>query len=401
MINGIQIRSFVVNQAPICQVHHQSTVRSSQLNNWRTLNALRINIKLHTRLCSEHSWPYSCMHNPRSIMSHWHSNSASIPTGSISGASVGSSTASLSKIRKDVVASQFFSPLERAIVKSLGCDLPRSTNQPLARYSLSDLVRRVAADPAVRGMSRCTIWRILDKDAIKPWQHRCWIFPRDPLFVEKARIVLDLYAGFWQGKALSDDDQVISADEKTSIQARVRLHPTTIAPQPRQAMRYEHEYERGGALQYLAAWDVKRGLPIGRCEAKTGIEPFHRLVDQVMRKEPYRNAQRVFWIVDGGSSHRGERFARRLQSWYPNAIAVPLPVHASWLNQIEIYFSIVQRKVLTPSDFTDLEEVKKRLLDFESYHTQVAKPFDWQFTTTDLEKWYEQLQAWQCLKRAA
>jgi hypothetical protein len=265
---------------------------------------------------------------------------------------------------------------------------------------MSDLVRRVEFEPDVRQMSRSTIWRILAQDAIKPWQHRCWIFPRDPDFVEKARVVLDLYAGFWQGKPLADDDHVISADEKTSIQARVRLHPT-LAPAPGQAMRYEHEYERGGALQYLAAWDVRYGVPLGRCEAKTGIEPFHRLVDMVMTKEPYRSGRRVFWIVDGGSSHRGGRFAQRLQSWYQNAIAVPLPVHASWLNQIEIYFSIVQRKVLTPNDFTSLEEVRERLLDFEGYYAQVAKPFQWQFTTKDLEKWYERLQGWQPLKRAA
>jgi DDE superfamily endonuclease len=158
-------------------------------------------------------------------------------------------------------------------------------------------------------------------------------------------------------------------------------------------MRYEHEYERGGALQYLAAWDVRYGVPIGRCEAKTGIEPFHRLIDMVMIKEPYHSAQRVFWIVDGGSSHRGGRFAQRLQSWYQNAIAVPLPVHASWLNQIEIYFSIVQRKVLTPNDFVDLDEVRGRLLGFESYYAQVAEPFHWQFTTKDLEQWYERLQS--------
>ncbi len=308
--------------------------------------------------------------------------------------------ASLLKIKRGAGASQFFPPLERTIVKSLACDLPRANKQPLARYSLADLVRRVEADPVARPMSRATIWRILAADAIKPWQHRCWLFPRDPLFVEKATLVLDLYAGFWQGKALSAADHVISADEKTSIQARLRLHPT-LAPAPGQAMRYEHEYERGGALQYIAAWDVRRGLPIGRCEAKTGIEPFHRLVEQVMTREPYRRARRVFWIVDGGSSHRGESFARRLQSWYRNAIAVPLPVHASWLNQIEIYFSIVQRKVLTPNDFTDLEEVRQRLLDFEGYYTQVGKPFNWQFTTTELEKWYEQLQGWQRLKRAA
>jgi hypothetical protein len=154
-------------------------------------------------------------------------------------------------------------------------------------------------------------------------------------------------------------------------------------------------------LQYLATRDVRQGLPIGRCEAKTGIQPFHRLVDRVMTTPPYSNADRVFWSVDGGSSHRGERFGCRLRSWYENAIAIQLPVHASWLNQIEIYFSIVQRKVLTPNDFINPDEVQQRVLKFESYYAQVAKPFHWQFTTKDLEEWYERLQGWQQLKCAA
>src|SRR5271166_3178099 len=109
-------------------------------------------------------------------------------------------------------------------------------------------------------------------------------------------------------------------------------------------MRVEHEYERGGALQYLAAWDVRRGRVLGRCEDKTGIDSFARLVDQVMRSEPYRSASRVFWVVDNGSSHRGQAAIRRLRKAYRKAVLVHTPVHASWLNQVEIYFSI-DRKI--------------------------------------------------------
>jgi hypothetical protein len=290
--------------------------------------------------------------------------------------------------------------LERSLVKAIACELPSQKKQPLSRYSLSDVVRRVEQEPGVRPMSKATIWRVLESDAIKPWQHRCWIFPRDPLFVPKARVVLDLYEGFWQGQPLSPEDYIISADEKTSIQARIRL-AETLAPAPGQMMRYEHEYERGGALQYLAAWDVRRAIAIGVCEPKTGIEPFHRLVDKVMTQVPYREAGRVFWIVDGGSSHRGDAFAQRLCQWYPNAIAVPLPVHASWLNQIEIYFSIVQRKVLTPNDFKNLQAIKQRLTEFEAYYSQVADPFDWQFTSKKLDEWYNRLHDWEQLCRVA
>ncbi len=189
---------------------------------------------------------------------------------------------------------------------------------------------------------------------------------------------------------MQPDDYVISADEKTSIQARRRCHPST-PPLRGQTMRVEHEYQRGGALAYLAAWDVRRGGVIGRCEAKTGKAAFGRLVDQVMQQEPYRSARRVFWIVDQGSSHRGEKAAREVQARYPNLILVHLPTHASWLNQMEIYFSIVQRTVLTPNDFADLAAVEQRLLAFEALYNDTARPFAWRFTRAMLEDRLAQL----------
>jgi hypothetical protein len=215
-------------------------------------------------------------------------------------------------------------------------------------------------------------------------RHRSWIFPRDPNFAAKAAVVLDLHARRFQGRRLEPGEFVISADEKTSIQARCRCHPT-LPPGKAQAMRVEHEYQRGGALAYLAAWDVHQARLFGRCEPTTGIVPFGRLVDQVMTAEPYASAKRVFWIVDNGSSHRGQASIERLQGTWSNLTLVHLPVHASWLNQIEIYFSIVQRKVLTPNDFIDLAEVQQRLLGFQRRYEQTAVPFDWRFTTADLD----------------
>jgi hypothetical protein len=233
-------------------------------------------------------------------------------------------------------------------------------------------------------ISPSTVWRILATDAIQPWRYQCWIFPRDPQFAEQAGRVLDLYAGCWQGEPLGSEDQIISADEKTSIQARIRCHPS-LRPAPGRARRIEHEYERGGALQYLAAWDVRRGVVMGRCEPATGIEPFGRLVADVMEREPYRTAARVFWVVDNGSSHRGQAAAQRLRAAYANLIAVHTPIHASWLNQVEIYFSIIQRKVLTPNDFADLDAVEERLRLYEALANQQPHPFEWQFTRAKLE----------------
>ena len=235
----------------------------------------------------------------------------------------------------------------------------------------------------VATISDSTVWRWLHADAIRPWQHRCWIFPRDPQFAVKAGRILDLYQRRWQGKLLRDDEFVLSTDEKTSIQARARIHPT-LPPQPGMAMRVEHEYVRCGAWAYLAALDVHRAKVFGRCERKTGIAPFERLVDHVMHQPPYNQAHRVFWIMDNGSSHRGARCVARLQEKFPRLVPVHGPVHASWLNQIEIYFSIVQRKVLTPNDFPTLTAVKQRLLAFQTRYETTAQPFAWKFTRHDL-----------------
>ena len=211
--------------------------------------------------------------------------------------------------------------------------------------------------------------------------------------------MLDLYEGFWQRQRLDPFDRILSADEKTSIQARIRRHPT-LEPGPGRRQRVESEYERGGALQYLAAWDVQEGLVMGRCEAKSGIEPFSRLVQQVMDRPEYGTAPRVFWVVDNGSSHRGEASVRRLLKAYPNAHLVHLPVHASWLNQVEIYFSMVQRKVLTPNDFADLQEVELRLRLYEDLSNRTPRPFNWRFTKLDLFKWLQRQASKEAARRA-
>ena len=279
----------------------------------------------------------------------------------------------------------FFPPEVVVRVKALACELPADTGLPLSRFSRRDLAQAVVERGIVAQISGTTIWRWLDEDAIRPWQHRSWIFPRDPQFEQKAGRVLDLYQGRWEDQPLDGDDHVISADEKTSIQARIRLHATQ-PTQAGQSMRVEFEYERGGALAYLAAWDVRRAKVFGCCQTTTGIVPFDGLVQQVMSQEPYRHAKRVFWIVDNGSSHRGQTACQRLRKQYANLVLVHLPVHASWLNQVEIYFSVVQRKVLTPNDFPSLKAVAQRLIEFQSYYEQIAKPFDWKFTRADLKQ---------------
>jgi hypothetical protein len=284
-----------------------------------------------------------------------------------------------------------FPPSVVVQVKALACELPHRLGLPLSRLSLADIRQEVIAQGIVAQVSGTTLWRWLSADAIRPWQHRSWIFPRDPDFALKAGRILDLYARLWQGKPLQSSEFVLSADEKTSIQARRRKQPT-LPTAPGRAMRIEHEYFREGAWSYLVAWDVHRAKLFGRCEKKCGIAPTDRLIGEVMSQEPYKSAKRVFWIMDNCSAHRGQKAVQRIRSRWPNALLVHTPVHASWLNQIEIYFSIVQRKVLTPNDFSSLLQVEQSLLDFQNRYEQTASPFQWTFTRNDLSTLLAKLQ---------
>lgn len=154
---------------------------------------------------------------------------------------------------------------------------------------------------------------------------------------------------------------LVSADEKSQLQALSRRHQSLPAADGRIA-RVEFEYRRGGTLAYLGAYDVHRAQLMGAVAPTTSIVPFHDLLSRVMTTEPYASARRVFWIVDNGSSHVGQRSIDRMTQAWPTATLVHLPVHASWLNQIEIVFSIIQRKVIKPADFADRDALAERLL---------------------------------------
>lgn len=287
------------------------------------------------------------------------------------------------RINPDPDARLVFPPNIVVQIKALACELPFEKGIPLSRFSSNEIASAAISRGIVAQISGSTVWRWLREDAIKPWQYRSWIFPRDPQFEQKATPVLDLYHRVWQGVALGTDEFVLCADEKTSIQARRRKH-CSLPTQKGKCRKVEHEYERLGALHYLAAWDVQRAKIFGRCEPQTGIEAFDRLVHDVMAQEPYASAKRVFWIVDNGSSHRGQTSVDRLHSKWPQLVLVHLPVHASWLNQIEIYFSILRRKVLTPNEFPSLERLAQTILQFQERYQRTARPFDWKFTKDDL-----------------
>ncbi len=272
----------------------------------------------------------------------------------------------------------------------MACERPAQQGKPLSRFSLAEVCTWLVEEQVVAGISIATVWRWLHQDALRPWYYRSWLFPRDPRFLEKASLVVDLYHRLWQGIPLGPHDYVISADEKSQLQALGRS-VDTLPPSAGHPGRFEFEYARNGTLAYLAALDVSTGTVFGRVDHATGSGPFDQLVDLVMQQEPYQSADRVFWVVDNGPSHHPATFPGRLQRMYPNAIAVMLPTHASWLNQIELYFSIVQRKALTPNDFPTLSALADRILRFQEYYNSTAKPFRWNFSKADLQERIEKI----------
>jgi transposase len=284
------------------------------------------------------------------------------------------------------------SALERAAVVALACQLPAATGVPLARWSGPDLAAEITKAGLASPISPSSVLRILAEHPIKPWQYQSWISPRDPDFAAKATVILDLYQGYYQGKRLRPGDRILSVDAKPSIQARCRCRQTS-PPARGRPVRVEHEYQRNGALALLAALDVRTGKVFASAPTATGIAPFMDLMTQVMSQPPYKDAPRVFVIVDNGSDHRGQAAVKRLRDAWPNAIMIHTPVHASWLNQAEIFFSITQKKVISPNDFASLEELAGTLLAFVDRYNQAARPFNWKFTAADLTRILDQISA--------
>jgi hypothetical protein len=254
---------------------------------------------------------------------------------------------------------------------------------PFSRLHVPDIKAEVISRGMVASISDMTIWRWLDEDAIKPWTHRSWIFLRDPDFEPKGARVLDLYAREFEGCTLQPDEYVISADEKPSIQARVRCHPTVA---PTLATRCSWSTSTSAAVLWptLRLGTSTAPSSSGAWSRAPASSPLTGSWAKSWARSPI--APRVFWVLDNGSSHRGAASVRRLQKAHPNLMLVHLPIHASWLNQVEIYFSILQRKVLTPPDANSLEDLAARILGFQAYYEMMAKPFEWKFTRADLAK---------------
>jgi transposase len=261
---------------------------------------------------------------------------------------------------------------------------------PLARWSYAEIAQRLVALGVVVSIATSTIGRWLQAERIKPWRYHAWQHVRDPRFLELAKPVLRLYElaqvlyqrGVW----------VVCADEKTSIQARDGIDD----PQPAAAEHGQHiaaRYERRGAVQLFAGLSVPDGQACGCCRERRCFVDFQAFILDVLVPEAVRRGVcRICLILDNGPTHA----PKQLEAWlaeqqarhhWPFQIKLFwLPKYASWLDQVEIWFSILQRKVLSPNHFESVTHLKRILLEFIQHYNRTAKPIKWSYTIAKLEK---------------
>jgi transposase len=265
-----------------------------------------------------------------------------------------------------------FSPQVALHVVKLACERPDQFGRSLSQWNCSELARQLQADGIVSTISFETVRQILQSHKLRPWRSHLWIssrVPRDQDFARQVRLLVDLYT-----RPLADWEKVLCLDEKTSLQPRPRLTPTR-PPLPKLPTRVEHEYKRAGALHLFAAFDTRTGKVTALTAVRKRQVEFIALLTQLDEQLP-SSVRRVFLVLDNSSVHHG-KLAQHWLALHPRFVCHFLPVHCSWMNQIEQWFSILQRKRLQISDFPDLAHLADRLTAFVIEWNAHAHPFNW------------------------
>jgi transposase len=294
-------------------------------------------------------------------------------------------------MRRGRVRRGVFPPEVQAQVTATACSLPRKQGVPLARWSRAELARRVAAACPETGVSASTVGRWLQSERIRPWRYQMWQHIHDPsTFLERARPILQLYQA--ARTLLSSGTWVVCVDEKTSIQAR----EAEMAPRPargRHCLRQSPRYSRRGARHLIAGLSVADGEVMGCCRTRKRFVDFQSFIRTVLVREAQRRGvQTIALIVDNGPTHAPKqlegwlREQAKQQGWRLTFQVYWLPKNASWLDQIEIWFSILQRKLLQPNHFSSTTDLEQAIADFIAYYNQTAKPIKWSYTVDKLER---------------
>jgi hypothetical protein len=283
-----------------------------------------------------------------------------------------------------------FSPEVRAQAIALACSLPKEKEVALSRWSLAEMVQYLLSVQIVIAISTSTLYRWLSSDKLKPWRYHNWQHILDPQkFLERARPVLEIYA---QATALLRNGiWAVCVDEKTSIQAR-QLTEEPAPAQSGQPMHVAARYKRQGALQLFAGLSVADGVKYGKTSARKRFVDFQAFLLEIILPEALRRkVHTLYLILDNGTTHAPKQLENWLQeivrenNWALTVKVYWLPVNASWLDQIEIWFSILQRKLLTPTHFHSTQELDQSIMQFIKSQNLSPKPIRWTYTTEKLQ----------------
>jgi len=266
-----------------------------------------------------------------------------------------------------------FPPQVALYVVKLACERPDQFGRSLSQWDCSELACQLQADGIVPTISFETVRRILHSHKLKPWRSHLWLspqVPRDQRFAEQVQLLVELYT-----RPLVACERVLCLDEKTNLQPRPRLAPT-LPSLPGLPTRVEHEYQRAGSLHLFAAFDTRTGKVMALTAQRKRQAEFITLLAKIDQETP-AGVKRIFLVLDNASIHKGKRVRAWLAA-HPRFVCHFLPTHCSWMNQIEQWFSIVQRKRLHISDFSDRDHLAERLMAFVSeWNADHAHPFNW------------------------
>jgi transposase len=274
------------------------------------------------------------------------------------------------KLAGDV--SRSFPPSVALYLVKIACERPDQRGRSLSQWDCVELARHLERDGIVARISAATVRRILSSHQLKPWRHHLWLspkVPRDAVFAQTVLAIVALYT-----RPLGAHEMVLCVDEKTSLQPRTRRSPTRPA-QPGQPVQVEQEYERKGALNLFAAFDTRTGKVYGHTAERKRQKEFIELLEMLNREIPAAITA-IHIVLDNLRMHKG----KQVQAWlaqHPRFVFHHPPVHCSWMNQVEQWFSILQRKRLAIADFADKAELAERLQAYIKEWNEVAHPFKW------------------------
>lgn len=265
-----------------------------------------------------------------------------------------------------------FPPIVSTHLIKLACELPDYANRSLSTWTCAELARSLKSTGLVETISPQTVQRIQASHKLKPWRVHYWLSPktpRDAAFRQRVEALCDVYT-----RPLADDERVLSLDEKTSLQPRTRTAPTRAQP-GLIPVHVEHEYQRKGAWNLFAAFDTRTGQVLGLCRRRKRQVEFIELLELIDCTTP-ASIQHIHLVCDNMSTHHG-KFVRAWLEKHPRFHMHFTPVHCSWMNQVEQWFSILQRKRLKLSNFADLTDLADKIATFIDEWNETAEPFHW------------------------